>query len=507
MRKRQQQLAKEGNDAPLSVVVEHLREPTAASSIDDEMLRQSLGASTRSDLLRISFFLNKVESAQDLRPALQESYQGYCILKRVEAATCPALGHILEAVIDASAPLLNNYIHAQAIFSQEVCGQAFHVTGSYFCQQNGKTTCCAHDALASALMSLPSGQNYEQVRRTLDSGLAVQPGAPGPTLGQMVSALTSLNIPCRVHDLERGAAPEDYRGLVYATIESGFAAVMVFTTSRQRHAIAVVGHTLNSDTWFPEGEFGYGSSQSTSKYHPSYDWAPHWIVNDGNLGMYYCLESNRMRLSAPAGPTAPSSPAGSLEPLKVVAVIGIFDQPVDIVVKNAEEKVACLLGYITEVVAQAGQPNADNPQHRWLQRLVAACREPTSPGPILRTLLLTKQEYMKHLFAEPDWNNNTLSPDQRKTLTQLLEQTLPPHLWMTEFTLVNLFTANRRKLGEVVYSDAWSQSKEVIDEHLHLVRLPGMAWFPTLKRVESIAITAHTKLLRCLPTSQGQPEY
>ena len=506
MRKRQQRRSEGGQDHPLSAVVEPLADSTPGSSIDDKLLRDLLEKEITSQLLRVSFFLDRVEKAEDIRPGLQQAYQGYFILKRITPIGGSPFGHVFEAIIDASEPILNNYVHAQSDFQQEVCGCSFRSTGSYFCQQNGVSTVCAHDALLSALMSMANGPPEAQIRECLHRALRVPDGQPGPQLRQMVRALNELGVACTAQDLETAPTLEDYRGLVYATIESGFPAVIGFTTANERHAITVVGHTFNSDSWMPEVEFGYGASADTARYHTSYDWIPHWIVNDGNLGMYYCLEANRMRLT-PSGPHVPDGPVPFPEPLKAVAVIGLYEEDADIVVRNAEEKVSLLLGELTDVLARTDAAAQHDPQSKWLKRLLRSGRDDVSPGPILRTLQITKDQYVSHLVNEPDWNNSTLAPEQRKTITARLLPLLPPRVWMTEFTLVNLFTANRRKLGEVIYKSSWSRSAQVLGSDLLFVRLPGIAWFPTEAHVDQTAVTSHTRIARCLATSASQPEY
>jgi hypothetical protein len=508
MRKRQQLLSENGNDFPLSVVVESVRDDMPGSQLDDELMRRFLKTDIKSELLRASFFLDCVDNRDDLRPGLQEGYQGYFILKRVTCPDAPPICHVFEAVIDTSKGLLlNNYIHAQKAFQQEVCGCAFRARGSYFCQQNTRTTVCAHDALLSTLMNLPNAPSELRIRESLHVALTESIGAPEPQLRHMVGVVNDLGVTCKVQDFQQAMPPEDYRGLVYATVESGFPAVVVFTTATERHAVTVVGHTLNSDTWFPEAEFGYGTMGAVAKYHPSYDWVPHWIVNDGNLGMYFCLEASKMRLSLPDdlqnGEVGPAQTAL----LKAVAVIGVYDEGADIVVRNAEEKVARLLGFITQKLAETGSTPEGDSQGKWLRRLLQTCRDRASPGPILRTLQVGKEQYISHLVEEPDWNNNALGLEERKSLTQRLSDLLPARVWMTEFTLVNLFTANRRKLGEVLYKDSWSRSDDILGSDLLFVRLPGIAWFPAAAHVEETRLTAHTQIMRCLPTSVGQPEY
>jgi hypothetical protein len=511
VRKRQQILkSKELTEVPVSVVVEPLAQAPAGSFVDDELIARKLGCHVTSSLLRASIFLATVGDEGGIRPGLQDQYQGYFILKRVMPQGKDPFGHMFESVLSASPGLLNNYVHVRSSFSQSACGCNFGVNGSYFAQQNTVSTVCAHDSLLSALMSLANGPAEPAIRRQLHESLATAPGIAGPGLDQMVDALHNLGVSCKVQDLRQAAQPEDYRGLVYATVESGYPAIIVFTTSHGfRHAITVVGHTLNSDTWVPEVEFGYGSVGSSPKYHTTYDWAPHWIINDGNLGMYYCLEPNRLRLDAGAGHVAAGQATSQAltEPLKAEAVIGLYETDSEIIVANAETKVAQLLSNVTTYLMNAG-PISSDPQSKWLWRLLCTCSpKDLTAGPILRIFQTTRSIYLKSLFEEPDWNNQILGPDERKVLAGLLQPVLPDRIWICEFTLVHLFTANRRKLGEVVFSGSWSNTRDLLGPGLHFVRLPGIAWLPGTKQSEKLCVTAHTRIIRSLSTSRGQPEY
>jgi hypothetical protein len=66
---------------------------------------------------------------------------------------------------------------------------------------------------------------------------------------------------------------------------------------------------------------------------------------------------------------------------------------------------------------------------------------------VLRPILVTKEEYIRHLEAISDWGNKQVFryflPLMKKFLTD-------EYYWLIELSLPELFSANRRKVGEVL---------------------------------------------------------
>jgi hypothetical protein len=67
---------------------------------------------------------------------------------------------------------------------------------------------------------------------------------------------------------------------------------------------------------------------------------------------------------------------------------------------------------------------------------------------------------------------------KRLTLAEVaaLESALPGRFWLTEITVPNLYTGNKRKLGDIITSVAPTQQQYQTNEMVLFCWLPGMVW-------------------------------
>ena len=68
---------------------------------------------------------------------------------------------------------------------------------------------------------------------------------------------------------------------------------------------------------------------------------------------------------------------------------------------------------------------------------------------ICRTIHTRRNKYIKHLKTISDWDGKKAS----ESLIKSCEETLPETFWMVEFSLPELYPANRHKLGEILLRD------------------------------------------------------
>jgi hypothetical protein len=111
-----------------------------------------------------------------------------------------------------------------------------------------------------------------------------------------------------------------YRDFLYSFVESGYPAVLSFTTSGDEegpipHVVPVFGHTLNSDSWFPTAFAGYvGRAVEDKPYLSTLDWVADFIVNDDNFGMYFSLPTHTFR------PEGHPDPGMNFRPLDAIGI-------------------------------------------------------------------------------------------------------------------------------------------------------------------------------------------
>jgi len=442
---------------------------------------------------RFSFFA--VPITQDtLAYAGDADCLGYAILVSLKLPQGSFCRYIYESVIvepsfhgdghpHVGIGLPSHYVHCLRRYSTWVAGRRFTVLGSFFCQQNGVTHVCAHAAIRWVLNNLPERTDqilsYEDINRDLgidhvtrkvgQCGDDAQPvGLPLDDLLKVVR-LRNYRYVRAEYESPRGT-PQPYWRFVYSIIESGYPVLVFFQTEHARHVICVIGHTFNSDIWDGEARLAY-SRASRAEYISTASWADHFIIHDDNYGMYFCMPSKALL-----------PPGDEHQPFQVTGAMGIVPDNVDLGPLEAESLASMVLRLTLTV----------DTLHDcyWLKALR---EEENAVGKwvVLRTFLASKAIYQQHLRSIEDLDGEAMKEDE---LTSILQSYTPDHFWMIEITLADVYTANKRKLGEILFrlSDPRilrEDSLEIFTKKLFsaciAIRLPGNIITPTVgqKRV------------------------
>lgn len=362
--------------------------------------------------------------------------------------------------------LLNNYIHSKRTFEILVHGRAFDVAGVYYCQQNGYTSRCAHAALR---MVLNTASTTELIpTRTVGELLEVEPD--NVTIEEIETVLAQRQLEPYVGKFA-DESPIDYRRLVYAVVESGHPALLVFSTKDklEDHVVAVFGHTLNSDEWHPQAQRLY-AGPLTAPYYPSSAWADHFLIHDDNFGPYLCLARDSLSV-------------GRDQALVPTCVIGLMPNEIRLSPVLAENTASAALHRYLPGLAAYGVG-------RWWDLI-----NRTPPNFVLRTLLITRERYLEHLARSVAHDGTTIPNDQIEAFAPFL----PDEFWMTEYTLTNLYAGNKSKLGEVLTRSDQSYDENDAFASVIGMRIPGRMQF-ILDRGDSVLLPcdceSHLKLYR-----------
>ena len=158
-----------------------------------------------------------------------------------------------------SFPLMNYYVHAFKVFTRKFVdpdGNAheFEITGTFFCEQNGYTSFCAHASSCMVInnLNLPNGQSitpqeinnflkidFNKMRTKKNKGLLIE---------DIVRVM--IQFAPQHYFIDFFHRPSiDYEALIYHYIESGYPVLLTLTTdsTKDLHAVTVVGHRLDSD--------------------------------------------------------------------------------------------------------------------------------------------------------------------------------------------------------------------------------------------------------------------
>jgi len=410
---------------------------------ENEDLRKRNPDLASSAAWRLSFFTRRFATRRGLPDVAEKGFIGYLIFKEDTAPSFGRIGRVYESVIRPSRHD-NNFVRGEQAWLCRVDGKPFRVPGYLYAQQNGLTNVCAHVALRTAAARFhPAGDmSYREMNQLLGiDHVSVKTGEEnGLTTQQMVEVLEAAGARCFQADYSKPAAnPPPFQKYIYGSIESGYPAIVIFGTTDPMgslHAVPVFGHTFNEDTWVPSADLSYFRIGAGTIYIPSESWLSMFVAHDDNWGSNYCIPRHYLR---PNQHPAPGQPAPNPEETVsqcVAHVISTMPKEVQLNPVRAE-----IIGadYLFTILPQL--PTNDNP---WAKRLSYYAKNNLL---VLRPYLLTSTEYTAHLARVRDWKGN---PVRAQLVNALKAKLVKERLWMIELSVPELFSANLRKVGEVL---------------------------------------------------------
>lgn len=379
----------------------------------------------------------------------------------------------------------NYYVHNartfQTLLGTKDHNRKFSFEGNYFTQQNDLTSTCGHAALRMAINSSPMLTNLENkigakkiTNKYINETLGLDFTVPEKTIGHYSSdepdpkrkeGLTREDMRKVVNSLGQRLFVSnfieelsvDYDELMYPLVESHCPTILEvhgWDTRENKpyaHALAVMGHTLNSDRWQPEANVGYGN-YPVRKYIPVCEWVCHYVISDDNYGMNVTLPSDMIRNDL----VPYKNP--NLHAVRVMAII---------------PKQISLPGYAAQKIsfdvatAHIKSTRLSRPIY-WLKKLK---EKEKSHNLVCRTILKSGKAYSCYINTMT--NLGFLDPNDEQ-LNYF--QSLPKYIWVTEITIPNLYVGNKAKLADVLV-DACATQKAIKDRDCVV-----MAWFPGFMR-------------------------
>ena len=439
-----------------TMVVEDLS-PMASKDLieENEDIKIRLGTAVASRILRLTFFKSVIRTSKALDVIEANDFVGYVIIKEDTAGGAIVNRRVYESVLSSSHHQ-NNFVRGAPIWSCKVHHRRFRIRGHLYAQQNALTNVCAHAALRTAASVFhPDGDmSYRAMNDVLGidhkSNWVGQPQKTsegnkghGLSVSDMVKVLNEAGARCIQADyslppVPHTPAPPPYQRYVYASIESGFPAVLVFDTSdpHVKHAVPVFGHTLNQDLWVPNAERRYFKLGESTQYLPSDSWLSSFIVHDDNWGSNFCCPKHFLKplpLTA-SGNRSRRNPATNSEWVAhVIATV-----PKDIIL-NPLHAEAMGVDFLFAVL-----PDLPSDGNMWGQRLMNYAEKGLM---VFRPVLITGREYADHLLKIRGWQGTRVPPSMVSIIRTALAM---EKYWMVEMSVPELFSSNLRKLGEVL---------------------------------------------------------
>ncbi len=397
----------------------------------------------------------------------EEDYLGYAILRGVESEN---VLQIWESVIRHD-PIINNYLHTLNIYDgyvgSEANGKPFRVRGSYYAQQNNLTSVCAHVALQT-LLNDGLYERGKDIIRAEDMNVALGINHTTNKLGRhgrdeygtlstgQVLTLLRKKYNLEVHRYTFAPTKQlDYAAFLYPYIESCCGCLLAFGRPVRDggtvdHVVPVIGHTFNSDLWFPEAGLAYlNVPDEPNIVLDSRQWVDHFLIHDDNYGIYMCLPAHCLDSEShycegrPRGGTRATDPA-SRRPSLARHAFAVVPSDVQTYPQTARRYAARVLYDLKKRIT--------DPRPMWLKEVLMAVNQAQpeeekghhalTRAPVMRTLLVSKQQLLAH------WDNigafNKL--DGQK---QQVEREIAPYVWLVEVSISEVFTANRAKVVDI----------------------------------------------------------
>ena len=438
---------------------------------------------------RISFWKkNLLDRKQEDRPAALAELEdddciGYVILVKagcVKGKSDKIRWIVYEAILDGKENL-RGVMPRPVEYSFRVGSKIRKIKGRMYCQQNGRTAVCAHAAVRTLLSALLPERDisYKKI-----SQLANYKG--GSVDSKMIRAVfESLGFP--VHDWSVDRSKKgDARNIplyhcLYLGVESRGGSLFGFDVKNRddqgaaddQHIIPVFGHTFNKHIWVNEASgYYFKSGIKVPRSFISDNWVSTFIAHDDNVGPNVSI------------------PRFYIDHFALSSVITVLPRPdrrkyavgvdaEEIAVDWLKKNVVRFLEYWKK------DKYADND---WLDRLNTALTPVEGQESadiakvVLRSLLISRDEYLRHLQEDRDCEDHVEDPRAIETIVKRL----PENLWMVEISFPHLFPVNERKIGEVILSADEGASR--MTRGVILIRLPSRYLLPVMEPGASVEL-------------------
>lgn len=453
------------------VVLEDVPAEGAVADENDELLRLYPDYECRA-VKRLTFWkTGKVAfDATAWLPGLlrEEDCLGCAILKLDAVASRGVTKwHVFEAVMTCVQSRYHCHPAAHE-YDFAIRGRVMKIRGFLYCQQNGLNKVCAQVALRSLCapylgnLDLPFSTINQAARESVPG---FRPDQPWQT-AWIKAVLDKLGIDYLPLDYESNAETfrdfHPYQFSVYAGVECGAGALLAFNYQGRRkrdgdpgeedsscgdeskgHVIPCYGHTFNQDAWAPNADAAYFKVGSGLSYIPSSSLMSSIIVHDDNFGPNL------------------ATPQHFIPPAQVGLVIALNPPGYRMFGKHAEVLGALYLEKLVELkLLDASVP--------WIRRLLE--HRLHRRRMVFRAVPISWTGYLLHLATVSDWDYGKEAP---AVLEMLRAVDKGPRLWLVEFSIPDLFSANRRRIGEFVIEGGrdWSHDKSFAP--FILARFPG----------------------------------
>lgn len=451
-----------------TVVVEELNAADAVELVqENEDLEKRFQRPTISSVWRLGFFSEAFLNEEDLTAVAADSFIGYAIIKQDRVPGEYDKTRVYESVIGRSLAS-RDFIRGAQDWQCCVGSRTFWISGYLYAQQNGATNVCAHVACrtAAARFHLRGDMTYREMNDLLGiDHVDTRADDPGLTSVQMRRILEAAGARCVVEAYPAQsphAIEPRFQSLIYGSVESGYPAIVCFATEGgNNHAVPIFGHTFDGDMWVFCAERFYLRISERMSYIPSDSWLGDYVCHDDNWGSNYRIPQHFLHTIRQCDDW-PEGPRRCSKQSDCVAYV-LATLPKEILVDSSQAQ-AIGLDYLRSILR-----HLPDPSEPWKKRLAQYTGH---HGLVLRPVLVQASQYIEHLGKLVDWD---FAPIRQTALEALRGWPDLPRgkAWLVELSVPELFSANRRKVAEILIRADREPGSQCDFRNYVLARVPG----------------------------------
>jgi hypothetical protein len=443
--------------------------------VEVEAIRRRLQCTVEARFDKLTFLRTKL-GGHDTLPSKVEmvmtaenaDFLGYAVIVSILIQGRIAKNYIFEAVIRDFSPaeaatangvlpekFPSHYLHVKKVFMCRTLrvDREYTILGTFFCQQNSITNVCAH---ACALMMLNNCKELTTPITFEDINNIIGLDHEGTAL--IVDGCYANNDQARLEGVDNNVLVDHvfphfgfeaqkfngsaFRDFLYGYVESGYPALLTFSTTKSPHVVAIVGHTWNPHSWFPSAFPEYTAKMGPKGHLSSLMWINDFVVHDDNFGMQLTLPAHCFGRDFQADmPQGTEATPAAFRPLEA---IGIFpsSKSVRLQARAAESHALVMLRYAFRMFGNSALP-VDNYYVGRLRDVAFAI----FPTIVLRTSLVNRSAYLASLRKADNCGDHydTASLDAIALKLKNYE-----HFWLVEATEPDLYVGNLSKVVDII---------------------------------------------------------
>jgi len=418
---------KYGNEKPLKRILS-LVEKEGCTEVKESEVEDCLEWNAEWEIFYKNLYIPKKALKFDFYTNEKE-YLGYLILRPSSGKICDSFIRIPTKTAEKSSYFIT-------------CKNSFQgIEGNFFIQQDGKTGVCAHACLAmiSKNLSEKTGKTPLTFREIRNFSGNLHIPAPGLNINEVNNIIKGMGYYPQCYDYfgEETMLYEPDE-IIYQYIESQIPVYVGLRLDELGHAIMVVGHTFDSNAWWPEAMLDYYKHKK--RYYFKSAIFTDFIIQDDNFGPYLTVPRNffsRENVSKIIVPLSESLPlrAEQIEESIVYSFLKI---------SNFHEKMK---------------------QHRttWTDVYFHHLAEDKI---VLRTFLIKRNEFIESIrISNAAQSIKTFYTHPSSLFSEMTSDI--PNFWLIEISIPEFFIHKHYRLGEAIinpYEENWE--KAILSIHL-----------------------------------------